>query len=173
MVVVDSRDEQLVLVSGPSRGGKSRWAEHLLKSSPAVTYIATSARRPDDVDWQKRLQLHRERRPEHWVLLECEGDLVSALNEIEANSDVLIDSLGGFVAWHLEGLTTSGSVWWWDCWNGSPPCGVSACSWWKKPDGEWCQPRKLEECFGIDWVRWHNAGLSGFKKLVGPAGPCR
>ena len=102
MVVVDSRDEQLVLVSGPSRGGKSRWAEHLLKSSPAVTYIATSARRPDDVDWQKRLQLHRERRPEHWVLLECEADLVSALNEIEANSDVLIDSLGGFVAWHLE-----------------------------------------------------------------------
>ena len=110
MVAVESRGGQLVLVSGPSRGGKSRWAEHLLKGSAAVTYIATSARRPDDLDWQKRLHLHRERRPEHWLLLECEADLISALDGIDANSDVMIDSLGGFVAWHLEATDDQ-----WEC----------------------------------------------------------
>ena len=102
MEEVDSVSGQLVLVSGPSRGGKSRWAEYLLRESAAVTYLATSARRPDDVDWQKRLLLHQERRPEHWTLLECEAELSAGLAAVDPDSDVLIDSLGGFVAWHLE-----------------------------------------------------------------------
>ena len=102
MEEVDSVSGQLVLVNGPSRGGKSRWAEYLLRESAAVTYLATSARRPDDVDWQKRLLLHQERRPEHWTLLECEAELSAGLADGDPDSDVLIDSLGGFVAWHLE-----------------------------------------------------------------------
>ena len=102
MEEVDSASGQLVLVNGPSRGGKSRWAEYLLRESAAVTYLATSARRPDDVDWQKRLLLHQERRPEHWTLLECEAELSAGLAAVDPDSDVLIDSLGGFVAWHLE-----------------------------------------------------------------------
>ena len=102
MEAVDPISGQLILVNGPSRGGKSRWAEHLLSQSSIVTYIATSACRPDDMDWQKRLLLHRQRRPEHWMLLECEANLSAALAEIDPNSDLLIDSLGGFVAWHLE-----------------------------------------------------------------------
>ena len=102
MEEVDSFSGQLVLVNGPSRGGKSRWAEYLLRESAAVTYLATSARRPDDVDWQKRLLLHQERRPEHWTLLECEAELSAGLAAVDPDSDVLIDSLGGFVAWHLE-----------------------------------------------------------------------
>ena len=102
MEEVDSVSGQLVLVNGPSRGGKSRWAEYLLRESAVVTYLATSARRPDDVDWQKRLLLHQERRPEHWTLLECEAELSAGLAAVDPDSDVLIDSLGGFVAWHLE-----------------------------------------------------------------------
>ena len=102
MEEVDSASRQLILVSGPSRGGKSRWAEYLLKESECVTYLATSARRPDDADWQKRLTLHQERRPEHWMLLECEAELSAGLVAMDPESDVLIDSLGGFVAWHLD-----------------------------------------------------------------------
>ena len=102
MVVVKSDPTNLVLVSGPSRGGKSRWAEHLLVDSSKVTYIATSARRPDDPSWQERLKLHRQRRPEHWELVECEASLTEALARIPLQVDVLIDALGGFVAWHLE-----------------------------------------------------------------------
>ena len=59
--VVDDQldDGSLILVSGPSRGGKSRWAESLLIDEPRVVYIATAAERPDDLDWQNRLRLHR------------------------------------------------------------------------------------------------------------------
>ena len=102
MGVPEPQAGELVLVHGPSRGGKSRWAEHLLRDSASVTYIATSARQPDDESWQKRLRLHRERRPDHWLLMECEEKLSQALAGIDPQSDVLVDSLGGFVAWHLE-----------------------------------------------------------------------
>ena len=92
----------LVLVSGPSRGGKSRWAEHLLAEAASVTYLATSGDRPDDVEWQRRLELHRNRRPAHWRLVETGADLTLALQTVPDHSSVLIDALGGFVAWHLD-----------------------------------------------------------------------
>ncbi len=73
-------DPGLVLVSGPSRSGKSRWAEHLAASSGlAVTYLATGAHRPGDPSWQQRLQLHRQRRPAHWTTLEVGGELEASL----------------------------------------------------------------------------------------------
>jgi len=97
----NSRDP-LILVSGPSRGGKSRWAESLLSNHADVTYVATSAQRPDDRSWQQRLELHRQRRPEHWHLIECGADLSSALATIDQGQAVLIDALGGFVAWNLD-----------------------------------------------------------------------
>ena len=95
-------ERDLILVSGPSRSGKSRWAEHLLGHHAAVTYVATSDPRSDDPAWQERLRLHRQRRPEAWQLLECGPALASGLETIAADRALLIDSLGGFVAWHLE-----------------------------------------------------------------------
>ena len=70
----------LILVSGPSRSGKSRWAEHLAdRSGLPVTYLATGADRPGDITWQQRVRLHRQRRPIHWTTLEVGGDLEAAL----------------------------------------------------------------------------------------------
>ena len=102
MVVADQNKSRLVLVSGPSRGGKSRWAEHLLSEDLDVTYVATAPDRPDDQDWQTRLALHRRRRPSHWKLLETGAELTTALRTIPQHSSVLIDALGGFVACHLD-----------------------------------------------------------------------
>ena len=99
---VSGFDSQLILVSGPARSGKSRWAEHLLQNQPVVTYIATAATRPDDLDWQNRLQVHRDRRPRHWNVAEPEGELVELIESLAPGQSVLIDSLGGFVAHHLE-----------------------------------------------------------------------
>ena len=112
MAVVDSttdveptdsgHNSSLILVSGPARSGKSRWAEHLLHRHPDVTYIATAASRPDDRDWQKRLKAHRQRRPAHWSIAESGGELVKAIDNLDPGQSVLIDALGGFVAHHLE-----------------------------------------------------------------------
>ncbi len=92
----------LVLVSGPSRGGKSRWAEHLVSQQHPVSYVATSDPRPHDSGWQERLRLHRERRPSDWTLIESGPDLANALSSIPRDHSVLVDALGAFTAWHLE-----------------------------------------------------------------------
>ena len=92
----------LVLVSGPSRGGKSRWAEHLVSQHCPVSYVATSASRPDDSGWQQRIRLHRERRPADWEVIESGANLSLALNTIPSDHTVLVDALGAFTAWHLE-----------------------------------------------------------------------
>ncbi len=95
-------EQGLVLVSGPSRSGKSRWAETLLKHQTSVTYVATAARREHDLAWQERLRLHRDRRPSHWNLVEAEADLPDLIGAIAPDQHLLIDALGGYVAWCLE-----------------------------------------------------------------------
>jgi adenosylcobinamide kinase/adenosylcobinamide-phosphate guanylyltransferase len=104
MGVVEQRaGAGLTLVSGPSRSGKSRWAEHLAAGSGRpVLYVATGALAPDDPAWQQRLQLHRRRRPGHWITWEVEGELESALGRAPADHQLLIDSLGTWLAHHLD-----------------------------------------------------------------------
>ena len=92
----------LIIVSGPSRGGKSRWAEHLLSSQKAVTYIATSAPRSNDPGWDERMRLHRERRPMNWKLREPGPQLAECIRREDPNQPLLIDALGGFTAVHLD-----------------------------------------------------------------------
>ena len=96
------RQPRLTLVSGPSRGGKSRWAEHLAAGSGlAVVYLATGPSLPDDPSWQERLQRHRQRRPPQWGCLEVGGELAGALSGLEPGQLGLVDSLGTWVAAHL------------------------------------------------------------------------
>ena len=104
MVVVEDipHCNGIILISGPSRGGKSRWAEHLLSGYESVSYIATSAKREQDPDWEYRLQLHRDRRPEHWTVFEASTDIVDVINNIPSSEAILIDSLGGLVAYNLD-----------------------------------------------------------------------
>ena len=109
MAKVNSQhNNALILVSGPSRGGKSRWAESLLADDHCVTYIATGMKRNDDPEWVERLRIHHERRPSHWSVLEPGPELIKSLQSIESMQSVLVDSLGGFVANHLD---LDGSAW--------------------------------------------------------------
>jgi len=94
---------RLTLVSGPARSGKSRWAEHLAqRSGLAVVYIATGPLLPEDPAWQARLALHRSRRPPEWRSLEVEGCLAGALSDLSDGELALVDSLGTWVAAHLD-----------------------------------------------------------------------
>ena len=92
----------LILVTGPTRSGKSQLAEFLIKDKDPVTYIATSKQRLDDLDWQQRIDIHRKRRPESWSLVESPNDICEVIDSIGRNQSLLIDSLGGIVEQHLE-----------------------------------------------------------------------
>jgi len=90
-------------VSGPARSGKSRWAEHLaLRSGLPVVYLATGPLLPHDAAWQRRLERHRRRRPSNWECCEVEGALAEALGGLPPHALGLVDSLGTWVAAHLE-----------------------------------------------------------------------
>ena len=83
----------LQLILGGARSGKSRLAEKLAaESGCAVTYIATS--QPLDGEMNERVRHHRERRPEHWALIEEPIELARVLCD-NARADVclLVDCL--------------------------------------------------------------------------------
>ena len=92
----------LISITGPIKSGKSKLAEFLITEHDSVTYIATSKPRPNDPDWQKRIDLHRKRRPDRWSLIEHPKDICTAIESIYPNESILIDSLGGLVEDHLR-----------------------------------------------------------------------
>jgi adenosylcobinamide kinase/adenosylcobinamide-phosphate guanylyltransferase len=93
----------LILVTGPSRSGKSEWAEHLAEAiaqqkALSVAYVATSQEDANDSEWQARLEKHRDRRPNHWQTLAVPTDLSLAIIQNPVTNCLLIDSLGTWVA---------------------------------------------------------------------------
>ena len=83
--------QQLIL--GGARSGKSRLAETVaMNTGLEVTYIATS--QPLDGEMQRRVELHRQRRPLQWKLIEEPLALAAALQEhARAEHCLLVDCL--------------------------------------------------------------------------------
>lgn len=101
--------QQRILVTGPTRSGKSEWAEALaMQSELPVVYVATSCGDADDPEWQARITTHRQRRPNHWRTLEVSADLTAALNAAPTTECWLVDSLG---TWLANGLEQSETDW--------------------------------------------------------------
>ncbi|MGD1944424.1 MAG: bifunctional adenosylcobinamide kinase/adenosylcobinamide-phosphate guanylyltransferase [Leptolyngbyaceae cyanobacterium] len=92
-----------ILVSGPTKSGKSEWAEQLaLQSAQSVIYVATARQNADDAEWHARIAAHRRRRSEQWQTLEVPVDLALTLDQAEPTECWLVDSLGTWVANGLE-----------------------------------------------------------------------
>ena len=81
------------LILGGARSGKSRLAEQLAADSALpVIYIATS--QPLDGEMNARVALHRQRRPDHWGLIEEPIELARVLREnASPDSCLLVDCL--------------------------------------------------------------------------------
>ncbi len=97
------------LVIGGARSGKSRLAESLVGDGP-VDYVATSARREDDAEWERRIAQHVARRPEGWRTVET-IDLVGVLGA-DGEAAVLVDCL---TVWLARVMDEAGS--WADDWS--------------------------------------------------------
>ena len=94
-------NKELIIVSGPSRSGKSKWAENLLSDSENVVYIATSVPN-DDLEWLERINIHKERRPDHWKLIESPDNIQTSIGNLSLQERIIIDSLGAYVARYLH-----------------------------------------------------------------------
>jgi len=103
MKYFNKNQSEIILVTGPSRSGKSEWAEKLAQQQNfPVTYIATSVLTEDDIEWKQRIELHRHRRPVDWVTWEVPRDLAKAIATVKYPSCFLVDSLGTWIANLLE-----------------------------------------------------------------------
>ena len=103
MVEMMVGNARVVLVTGPSRSGKSEWAETLSSQcSQQVAYVATAQDYPDDMEWQERIQLHQQRRPSAWQTIHCPMDLAQVISSQDASVCLLIDSLGTWIANFME-----------------------------------------------------------------------
>ncbi|RJX77792.1 bifunctional adenosylcobinamide kinase/adenosylcobinamide-phosphate guanylyltransferase [Pseudomonas sp. LS-2] len=83
----------LQLILGGARSGKSRLAEKLASESGlGVIYIATS--QPLDGEMNQRVELHRQRRPDNWGLIEEPVELARVLKQsARSDSCLLVDCL--------------------------------------------------------------------------------
>ena len=81
------------LILGGVKSGKSRLAESLAEQSRLpVTYIATAL--SGDREMAERIAAHRERRPDHWTVVEEPYRLASTLQaHAEENRCLLVDCL--------------------------------------------------------------------------------
>lgn len=102
-VIEEGTMAQRMLVTGPARSGKSEWAEWLAQDSgQAVIYVATSVVDAADVEWQRRVDQHQQRRPAAWRTLEVPLQIAPVLRQAAVTDCVLLDSLGTWVANGLE-----------------------------------------------------------------------
>lgn len=94
----------LTLVTGGTRSGKSVFAETLARERGGsdVTYIATC--QPLDEEMEKRVALHRERRPPEWQTVEEPFEVAAVLEEVGPRSRVvLLDCLALLISNYLTG----------------------------------------------------------------------
>ncbi len=100
---MSSFSQKIILITGPSRSGKSEWAELLAgQKGLKVIYVATGYHDPTDSEWFKRIEKHQERRSNDWQTIEERYALSSVIAKCSPSDCLLIDSLGTWVANLLE-----------------------------------------------------------------------
>ncbi len=84
--------DNLYLVLGGARSGKSRHAEALVEAAPPPwRYIATAEAL--DGEMRRRIDEHRTRRGAGWQTVEAPLELAAALDDIPAGAPLLVDCL--------------------------------------------------------------------------------
>lgn len=93
----------VVFITGPASSGKSAFGVRLARESGChVTYIATAAGAPEDVDWRARLLRHVRDRPASWRTVETAAmsreAQIALFRNAEAGTCLLVDALGTWLA---------------------------------------------------------------------------
>ncbi len=82
------------LILGGTRCGKSEYAEgEAAASGLVVRYIATAVDPVEDLAFQARIERHRQRRPDSWLLVEEALELPALLRHASPNECLLVDCL--------------------------------------------------------------------------------
>ena len=105
MEIKNNNPSNIIFITGGTKSGKSEFAEYLSKKYKKITYIALCDSRPEDKNWQIKIDRHRKRRPKEWGLVET-NNLIKTLKSV--HGPLLIDSIGGFI---MESLNKNDKEW--------------------------------------------------------------
>lgn len=101
--MLSSNPHSLILVTGPTRSGKSEWAEYLAEQAQRpVIYVATGTTDSTDSDWLARIAQHQQRRPSTWQTQTVGPDLSACIQQAHSNNCLLVDALGTWLVHFLE-----------------------------------------------------------------------
>ncbi len=82
----------VIFITGGARSGKSSFALRLAQNiGGKVTFIATA--QAGDAEMLKRIQIHRQDRPEDWATIEEPFDVASAIDSVKGNDVVIVDCI--------------------------------------------------------------------------------
>ena len=101
----NKKSSNIIFITGGTKSGKSEFAEYLGRKYKKITYIALSDSRPEDTNWQIKIDHHRKRRPKEWGLVET-NNLIKTLKSV--HGPILVDSIGGFI---MESLNKNDKEW--------------------------------------------------------------
>lgn len=92
--------QNLTLITGGARSGKSTLAEKLgREASSPVYYFATMHERPDDAEQCRRIERHQANRPAAWQTVVVNAGLTAAIDALpKQNVLVIVDCLSLYVA---------------------------------------------------------------------------
>jgi adenosylcobinamide kinase/adenosylcobinamide-phosphate guanylyltransferase len=93
----------VVFITGPVRSGKSAFGVRLARESGRdVTYVATAAGAPEDVEWRARMTRHVRDRPAVWRTVETAAMTLAAqlalFREAPPSACLVVDALGTWLA---------------------------------------------------------------------------
>lgn len=93
----------VTFITGPVRSGKSAFGVRLAQESGRnVTYVATAAGAPEDVEWRARLTRHVRDRPSAWRTVETApmplGAQLALFRDVTTSDCLLVDALGTWLA---------------------------------------------------------------------------
>ena len=95
--------QDVTLVLGGVRSGKSRYALQLAMRARRVTFLATAELREDE-EMQRKIDQHRAERPQHWATIEEPLELANAVGSVSDCDLLLIDCLTLFAGKILDVL---------------------------------------------------------------------
>ncbi len=97
----------IILVTGGSRSGKSRFALEKAQEHAAPRLFVATAPRSGDEEMAERIARHRKDRGEGWETVEAEWELVPILSESTLHSVILVDCLTLWVSNLMMELETA------------------------------------------------------------------
>ena len=82
----------LIFVTGGARSGKSTFALQLAKKiGKKIAFIATG--QAGDEEMQRRIQMHKQDRPQEWTTIEEPLDVASAIDTAKGHDTLIIDCI--------------------------------------------------------------------------------